>query len=79
MCLFGGGSSAPAAAPIAPEPTRASVTATGFETPTAIATTKNKISRRLGVFGNFSSSPMGDVGYGKSTGKATFGSVGAAA
>ena len=79
MCIFGGGS-APAAAPIAPEPTRAGVTATGYETPTAIATTKNKISRRLGVFGNFSSTPMGDANYGTNVAKtATFGSVGAAA
>lgn len=79
MCIFGGGTAAPAPA-IAPEPTRAGVTATGYETPTAIASTKNKISRRLGVFGNFSSSPMGDAGYGSNVGKTgTFGSVGATA
>lgn len=83
MCLMGGGQAAPAPQ-VAPAPTRETVTAkgledaTGYGAPTAIAQTKNKISKRLGIFGNFSSTPMGDTNYNTNT-KATFGSVGNAA
>lgn len=57
-----------APAPVAPAPTRAAVTAEGNKpvSPTAQAATRDKVRRRLGVFGNLSSTPMGDASYGNS-------------
>jgi hypothetical protein len=73
MCVFGNNNASRGQAPtIAPEPTRPGVVAAAAtDTESAIAKSKATAAKRLGVFGNLSTTPMGDASYG--TKVATFG------
>ena len=66
MCFNRGGGSAaalPVTPIVAPPPTRENVTASN-DTTTFVNETKARISKRLGVFGNVKTTPMGDASYG---------------
>lgn len=73
MCLM---PRAPTPPPVAPAPTREQV----VENPnseTNIAKTREQTKRRLGVFGNLKTTPMGDASYGNNV--ASFAMPGAGA
>ncbi len=71
MC-FNNGSSTPTPQAAAPAPTRAGVTAATDSA--ALDATRKTIQKRMGVFGNVRTSPLGDSTYGTF---ARFGSAGA--
>lgn len=80
MCFLGGGNSALPKAPAAtPAPTPGTVTAGSIVDPladptkqaaaaaTALNRNRELTARRMGVFGNVRTSPMGDTTYGTAT------------
>ncbi len=66
MCLMNNTSASRGTAPVvAPEPTRATVTAAStVDQATQIAKAKTTAKKRLGYFGNVATTPMGDASYG---------------
>ncbi len=65
MCLINNAGASRGTAPVvAPEPTRATVTAAGADPATQIAKAKSTAKKRLGYFGNIATTPMGDASYG---------------
>lgn len=65
MCLFGT-QQTQQPAPVAPEPTRATTAASATTDPnSAVSRTRATTKRRLGVFGNITTTPMGDASYGR--------------
>jgi hypothetical protein len=73
MCLGQGAVKSPVVPAVAPAPTRPAVAAAGTTDPTTLANIAAKTAKkRLGVFGNVNTTPMGDASYGTSS-FATFG------
>lgn len=71
MCIPQGQSNI-RAAQVAPAPTRAGVS-TGADPLSLVNAAKRLATRRLGVFGNLTTTPLGDASYGSSS-VAAFGS-----
>jgi hypothetical protein len=63
MCLPSGGGATPTAQAAAPAPTRADATA-ATDPVNLVNQAKNTLSKRMGVFGNIKTTPLGDAAYG---------------